>query len=79
MDEIEAIQRSIVQAKKQRDDMDEEIQERMVSLHNAQICALQTQINPHFLFNTLESIGNASALLMGGENQVTDMIYTLSK
>lgn len=79
MDEIEAIQRSIVQAKKQRDDMDEEIQKRMVSLHNAQICALQTQINPHFLFNTLESIGNASALLMGGENQVTDMIYTLSK
>lgn len=79
VDEIEAIQRSIVQARKQRDDMDEEIQKRMVNLHNAQICALQTQINPHFLFNTLESIGNASALLMGGDNQVTDMIYTLSK
>ena len=77
MDEIEAIQRSILSAKQEQDNLNEQIQERIISLHNAQICALQTQINPHFLNNTLEAIGNAAALLMKGENKVTEMIYSL--
>lgn len=76
VDEIESIQRSILTAKKEKDNLNEQIQERIISLHNAQICALQTQINPHFLYNTLESIGNAAALLYG-ENKVTEMIYSL--
>ncbi|MBO5069827.1 MAG: histidine kinase, partial [Roseburia sp.] len=79
MDEMEAIQRSILSAKKKQDDLNEQIQERIVSLHNAQICALQTQINPHFLYNTLEAIGNAAALLMNGDNKVTDMVFTLGR
>ncbi len=79
VDEIEAIQRSILMAKKKTDNLDELIQERMIILHNAQICALQTQINPHFLFNTLEGIGNAAALLMEKDNIVTEMIYTLGR
>ena len=77
VDEIEAIQRSILSAKQEQDNLNEQIQERIISLHNAQICALQTQINPHFLNNTLEAIGNAAALLMKGENKVTEMIYSL--
>ncbi len=79
VDEIETIQRSIVMAKQNKDDLEELVQERMISLHNAQICALQTQINPHFLYNTLESIGNAAALLMSGENIISDMLYNLGK
>lgn len=79
VDEIEAIQRSILLAKKEKDDLNAQIQERLISLHNAQICALQTQINPHFLFNTLEAIANAAALLMNGDNKVTEMIYTLGQ
>lgn len=79
VDEIEAIQRSILSAIKENDDLNAQIQERIISLHNAQICALQTQINPHFLFNTLEAIANAAALLMNGDNQITEMIYTLGK
>ena len=77
VDEIESIQRSILTAKKEKDNLNEQIQERIISLHNAQICALQSQINPHFLYNTLESIGNAAALLMEGDNKVTEMIYAL--
>ncbi len=77
VNEIERIQRSILSAKKEKDNLNEQIQERIISLHNAQICALQTQINPHFLFNTLEAIGNAAALLMKGDNKVTEMIYSL--
>jgi len=77
IDEIEVIQRSILSAKEKQDYLNERIQERIVSLHNAQICALQTQINPHFLYNTLESIGNAAAIFMNGENVVTNMVCTL--
>lgn len=79
VDEIEAIQRSILSAKKEQENLNEQIQERIICLHNAQICALQTQINPHFLYNTLESIGNAAALLMKGNNKVTDMIFSLGQ
>lgn len=79
LDEMEAIQRSILSAKKENDELNAQIQERIISLHNAQICALQTQINPHFLFNTLEAIANAAALLMNGDNKVTEMIYTLGQ
>ena len=79
VNEIEAIQRSILSAKKENEDLNDQIQERIIGLHNAQICALQTQINPHFLYNTLEAIGNAAALLMNGNNQITEMIYTLGR
>ena len=79
VDEIEAIQRSILSAKRENDELNAQIQERIVSLHNAQICALQAQINPHFLFNTLESIANVAALLLEGDNKVTEMICTLGK
>ena len=79
VDEIEAIQRSILSAKKENDDLNAQIQERIISLHNAQICALQTQINPHFLFNTLEAIANGAALLMNGDNEITEMTYTLGQ
>lgn len=78
VDEMERIQRSILSAKQEKDNLNEQIQERIISLHNAQICALQTQINPHFLYNTLESIGNAAALLVKGDNKVTEMIYALA-
>lgn len=79
VDEIEIIQRSILMAGEEKEGLNEQIKERIISLHNAQICALQTQINPHFLYNTLEAIGNTAALLMNEDNKVTDMIYTLGK
>ncbi len=89
VDEIEAIQRSILLAKKEKDDLNEQVKERMITLHNAQLCALQAQINPHFLFNTLDSLGNAAILLMQPErgssssvavnNPMADMIFTLGK
>ena len=79
LDEIESIQRSILHLKEHNDSQNELLKERMLSLHNAQICALQTQINPHFLYNCLESIGNLTAIMMGGETKVTEAIYTLGK
>ncbi len=79
LDEIEAIQRSILLAKQEKDYLNEQIQERIINLHNAQICALQSQINPHFMYNTLAAIGNSAGLLLGKDNIVTRMIHTLGK
>lgn len=44
---------------------------------NAQIDALQAQINPHFLYNTLEAIRMKSIVL--GAEEVGEMIYLLSE
>ncbi|RAV08310.1 sensor histidine kinase [Paenibacillus contaminans] len=43
---------------------------------NATLVALQSQINPHFLANTLESIRMKA--ITDGNSQVADMIYSLS-
>ncbi len=41
--------------------------------------ALQMQINPHFLFNTLDTINWRAVKLASGENDVSTMIQLLSK
>jgi len=41
--------------------------------------ALQMQINPHFLFNTLDTINWQAIKLTGGENDASHMILLLSK
>ncbi|MFT4007981.1 MAG: histidine kinase, partial [Lacrimispora sp.] len=44
---------------------------------NAKYLALQTQINPHMLYNTLESIRMKA--LVSGDDEVADMIKILAK
>jgi len=44
----------------------------------AELATLQAQINPHFLYNTLEIIRWKSMFQMGGENEVSDIVTTLS-
>lgn len=76
--EMEAIQRSVLAAKTTQDTLNTTVQERMILLHNAQVYALQTQVNPHFLYNTLEAIGTAAALKLNeSKNPISDAIYTL--
>jgi two-component system sensor histidine kinase YesM len=41
--------------------------------------ALQMQVNPHFLFNTLDTINWKAVKLASGENDVSTMIQLLSK
>lgn len=48
-----------------------------VSKRQAQYLALQNQINPHFLYNTLEGI--RSEAVAGGLNVVADMTEYLAK
>ena len=78
-DELEIICYSIETVKEERDIMSVNIAQKVSELQKMQLCALQGQINPHFLYNTLDAIGNASALLLDEENMVTEMIYALGK
>jgi two-component system sensor histidine kinase YesM len=45
----------------------------------AELITLQSQINPHFLYNTLEVIRWKSTFQMGGDNEVSDLVATLSE
>ncbi len=51
-------------------------QEMLVGRKNAELLALQSQINPHFLFNVLESIRMHSILKK--ENETADMVAKLA-
>ena len=51
-------------------------QEMLVSQKNAELLALHSQINPHFLFNALESIRMHS--LLKKENETADMVEKLA-
>ena len=58
--------------------MEEILEERMKLLKKAQYDMLQTQINPHFLYNTLETINWMAYNLSGSENPVSKSLINLA-
>lgn len=56
----------------------QELKERVALLRKAQSLALQAQINPHFLFNTLDTINWSAMRLTGGKNETSSMISNLA-
>lgn len=57
-------------------DYESKLLERITNLKKAQLIALQTQINPHFLFNTLYMI---SSTIIVNNDQDTDAVNMISK
>ncbi|GKX28243.1 histidine kinase [Vallitalea longa] len=55
----------------------EYVYEEEIARKNAEISALQSQINPHFLYNTLETINWTAQL--SGEQDIAEMVQALSK
>ncbi|GMQ63705.1 sensor histidine kinase [Vallitalea maricola] len=53
------------------------VYEEEIARKNAEISALQSQINPHFLYNTLETINWKAQL--SGERDIAEMVQALSK
>ena len=58
--------------------MEEILEERMKMLKQAQYDMLQAQINPHFLYNTLETINWLAYDMAGGENPVSAALVNLA-
>lgn len=59
--------------------MQEEISRRLTLLKKSQLNALQAQINPHFLFNTLDTIKWKAFGLTNRENNITEMLSSLAQ
>ncbi len=77
-DEIKYIITNIVKSFKTVRDLEEELTDKFFLLKKTQEVALQAQIQPHFLYNTLETINMAALDLTGGENEVSTLICSLS-
>lgn len=56
-----------------------ELEERIALLNNAYTVALQAQINPHFLYNTLETINLMAYQHFRAANDISDITISLSK
>ncbi len=69
---------SILRTFLEREYLRVQLSERRYRLKTLELLALQSQINPHFLFNTLEAINWKAIELTRGPNQINDMIRGLS-
>lgn len=78
-DELQYILSSIRKTASIKKDVDSELAERVRLLKKAQAVALQSQINPHFLNNTLDTINWMAIGLLGGKNEISQMTGDLSR
>ena len=63
---------------KKNTDIENELVQKISLIKRTQANALQLQLNPHFLFNTLNSISLEVISLTGGNNSASRMISLLS-
>lgn len=78
-DELSYIMNSISSTISRSRDVEEELVERVSLLKKAQAVALQSQINPHFINNTLETINWMAISKLGRKNDLSDMLNSLSR
>lgn len=76
--ELIYIMNNIEQHIEDKKKMREMLEERMQMLQRSQYVMLQAQINPHFLYNTLEAINWMAYDLSGSENDVSKALISLS-
>lgn len=77
-DELEYIIGAINQKRYFDEDAGQEMAKRLELLKKAQSVALQAQINPHFINNTLETISFMAIAQLGRENEVSRMVKALA-
>lgn len=78
-DEIQYIAELIQNAKRKNKEMQMETKKWMEQLGHAQIQALQSQINPHFLYNTLDNINWLIIEKNGVDSEASKMVYSLAQ
>ena len=59
--------------------LSKELEQQVIQRKKATFLALQSQINPHFLFNTLSLIRNIEIETLGYDHEAPNMTLTLSK
>ncbi len=69
----------IIGAIRESDSLNELLSAKMRLLESSQLIALQTQINPHFLYNTLETVKWNAMELTKSANPVSKTIQNLGK
>lgn len=77
--EVKYITNLVRKTRDQNNKLKMELEERLEKLNNAQLLALQNQIDPHFLYNTLDTINWMAIEKTGGQNDVSAMISTLAQ
>lgn len=78
-DEIKFITRNLVKTREEKYQMRDELEQHLALLNKAQAAALQAQINPHFMCNTLETINWMALELTDSENKVSYMVSKLAQ
>ena len=77
--ELTYITNMVRQSKNRNDRFHLETRSWMEKLKSAQMVALQSQINPHYLYNSLDMINWRSVELLGYNNTISIMISTLAQ
>jgi two-component system sensor histidine kinase YesM len=78
-DEVKYIEDSVIRIMASNQRLERRLSERFHSLRRAHYAALQLQINPHFLYNTLESIYWNSVEAFDPEDTVPRTVSSLSR
>ncbi len=77
--EVTYIEQQISKTFREKQNLEQQLPEALTKLNHAQIVAMQSQINPHFLFNTLENIKGMSVKHYGINNSIERAILLLGK
>lgn len=77
--ELHYISDNILKIVMSNDSLEGELRKKIELLDKAQNKALQSQMNPHFLYNTLELINFEAMEIAGGQNNASRMISDLSE
>lgn len=78
-DELSFIRDSMTATISKSKDIEAELALRIRLLKKAQAVALQAQINPHFMYNTIDTINWMAISKIGKENDVSKMLNILSQ
>lgn len=78
-DEVQQIVGYIISYIQQNNTLSSELRKQLQILNDTRVWALQSQINPHFIFNTLNQIHLMAAQKMGFTNPVSKMIIQFGK
>lgn len=76
--ELKLIGTNLISSLKEKEKLKSTLEERLKMMKKAQFTALQSQINPHFLYNTLEAINWSIRDKLGLENEPSDLLNSLS-